>query len=185
MVRTVPQAEHVAPFVDLPDELKRMVRALTAASFVVDDKDYTNSGNDELGLVPVIVRYEFRRRLLQASGPEIMARFTRFLDPEFKLESRWRDAGDDVQASVEKKVYLQESCKPFSELKVVREGMWGKFYLVRKVADGTGNARDVVEGTPCWCKFPWAMVAEVREKMDRVFGMTLGEESVKSLLRVG
>jgi len=166
------------PFDNLPDDLKRMVRGFTAARFVVEDNDYSQSGNYDLELVPVIVRYEFRRRLLQESGPEIMVRFTRFLDPKFKMESRWRDAAENVQAFVEKNVYREEKFKPFSKLRVVKDTFWSKFYLMRRVADGTDNARDEVESTPSWCTFPTSMVDEVREKMERVFGMKLDEKSV-------
>ncbi len=190
MVHIEPQAEHLASlahdsvqthFKNLPDELQRMVRGFTAASFVVDDNDHSYSGIKDLDLVPVIVRYEFRRRLLQESGPEIMVQFTRFIDPEFKTKRRWKDNAENVQASVEKNVYRKEKYMPFSELKVVKDGRWSKFYLVRRVVDRTENARYEVEGTPSWCRFPTDRVAEVRDKMERVFGMTLGEETVKSL----
>jgi hypothetical protein len=184
MVHTVPQAEHLAslahgslrtPLRDPPDDLEGMFRSFTAASFVVEDKDQSFSGNSEFGTVPVIMRFEFRQRLLQNSGPEIMAIFTRFLDPKFKQRRKWKNATNDLQVFIENRVYHHEIFKPFSELRVLKQGLQATLCLARRVADRTDNARDQFEDTPSWSRFSPEMVDVLRDKMLRVFGMNLVE----------
>ena len=123
-----------------------------AAKFVVEYEDWSKVGVHDFGTVPVIVRYEFELQRRRASGPEIVARFTRFLDPKFKQTERWRGAAGTLGRLW--RVRRQAVFESVSALRVATHGRLAEFHLVRREADGT----EKVEWSPCWSHFPTAML---------------------------
>lgn len=144
--------------------------------FVVEDKHRIYSNIKEFGIVPVITRFEFTKKLLKDTHPEITATFTRFLDPEFLQDIQWKNATKTLQESLKREVDRHIHFKSFSQLRVCTQGLQAEFSLVHRVVDEKHNDRYQVESTPLWSKFSPSKLDEVRDMMTNVFDMKLDEQ---------
>jgi len=130
----------------------------------------------EFGNVPVITHFQFTKIVLEGRPPEIMATFTRSLDPNFFQDDKWKYATKTLQKSLKTKINRHIHFKSFSQLRVCTEGLQVEFFLVRRVEDEEHNVRNQVESTPLWSKFSSLELDEVRQKMKNVFNMVLDEQ---------
>ena len=169
---------------ELPDDLQRLVRKHTAASFVVEGhrQEYIGwLGDTNFRHVPVILRYEFKLQRRLASGPQMQARITRRLDPAYKQTDTYRHAPQYFQDMLENEACKREQVlAPFSALRVkmrtrYRTGIdltLGLLCFVR-VHEGPYFPVETHEFAYWWTECPLTVVAELREKLRTVFGVDL------------
>lgn len=134
----------------------------------------------KFGDVPVIVRYEFTLKRHQHSGPEIMARITRYLDTAFKKTEVYKNASEVRQFELENVSAKRENViKSFSALRVkyypalekLGENCY-RFCFVRTHADGT----NALEWSDYWTACSSTIVEEVRSELKIMFDMELDVE---------
>jgi hypothetical protein len=147
----------------------------SARNVVLEDTDFSFSGNKDFGLVPVILWHEFHRGLLGQRDETIVAKFTRVLDPKFKNDPRWKTITKRVQYAIENNVYREFNLEPFSKLSVHIQGTQTGFRLERVLEDGTDNAREEHEYAPSWSRIQTENVENLRNQMMKVFGMVVYE----------
>jgi hypothetical protein len=176
------QEEQMPPrdFDTLPRDLQMEVPRHTAASFVVTDNYIEQSAvlrrYQEQALqrfsefVSVIVCYEFKLERRRASGPVMHARFTRAMDPAFKLGSEWGHMSAADQAELENSVRREAVFEDFTDLRYDDQKVdeRGYPYLLFNFLRPSG-----VEDAPNWSKFTPSVLEDVREKLEMVFGYTI------------
>jgi hypothetical protein len=181
----MPNAYLVAPRLDalprrldeLPDDLQRLVRKHTAASFVVEHREPEEliglSDNTQFSLVPVILRYEFKLQRRLASGPQMQARITRRLDPVHRQSDKYTHAPKYFQDALEDACKCEQVFAPFSALQVrMHKPFSGLLCFVRGL-DGPYFPLETHELADEWTECPRTVVAELREKLRTVFGVEL------------
>ena len=167
-------------FDTLPRDLQMEVLRHTAASFVVTDnyieqsavlRRYREQALQRFSdLVPINACFEFKLEPRCASVPVMHARFTRAMDPAFKLEPEWGQISAAEQAQIENSVRCEAVFKAFTELRYDDQKVdeKGYPYLLFSFLRPSG-----VEDAPEWSKFPPRVLEEVRNKLMMVFGLNL------------
>ena len=152
----------------------------TAASFVVTDnyieqsavlRRYREQALQRFSeFVSVIVCYEFKLERRRVSGPVMHARFTRAMDPAFKLGPEWGHMSAADQAELENSVRREAVFEDFTELRYDDQKVdeRGYPYLLFSFLRPSG-----VEDAPNWSKFRPSVLKDVREKLEMVFGYTI------------
>lgn len=182
-VRDVPEEQRdvLKPprgFDRLPRDLQIEVLRHTAASFVVTFNYVEQSAVlrryaawrrfDDF--VDIIVRFEFTLEPRRASGLVMRARFTRAMDPAFKLRPEWGHISAADQADLENSVRREAVFEDFTELRYddQRVDERGYPYLLFSFLRLAG-----VEDAPGWSTFPASVLKDVREKLRMMFGVDL------------
>ena len=189
---TVEPGHAAAPlrFHQLPREIQSLVLKHTHARFVVTHRTgvapvwlaynphnsnpaATNRAcllfwENRLDFVPVVLRYEFNLQRRLADGPQMTARFSRWLDPALKQTNLWHSCPPKLQEGIERAAAQVVEIEPFSHLKFDElkpgNGSKGLFCFLRE-----HGAQSLA---PQWSNF-WInseVLDEVREKMQSVFG---------------
>jgi hypothetical protein len=152
----------------------------TAARFVV-----TNNFDEDLDVlrryVPwiflpyasVIMCYEFKLERRRASGPVMHARFTRAMDPAFKLKPEWLSLSASDQIIIESWATLDAEFGPLQALRVDEDSDTNMLFCFLRGGPPL-MPRMLVEIAPRWSRFPRSVLADVREKMETVFHLPLG-----------
>ena len=167
-------------FDTLPRDLQMEVLRHTAARFVVTfntvaelrDMRQHSPWIRMQPYLPVIVRCEFKLERRRASAPEMRARFTRAVDPAWKLTHEWLSFSAADQTIIERWARLVAKFESFHVLKVydISDTNMLFCFLRRKPL----MPRMIVEVAPSWSRFPRSVLADVREKMETVFHLPLG-----------
>jgi hypothetical protein len=164
----------------LPRHLQIEVLRQTAASFVVFFNyversavllRYRQQALERFSdLVPINACFEFKLEPRCASVPVMNARFTRAMDPAFKLEPEWGRISAAEQAQIENSFRCEAVFKAFTELRYDDQKLdeKGNPYLLFSFLRPSG-----VEDAPKWSNFPPRVLREVREKLETVFGLKL------------
>ena len=167
-------------FDTLPRDLQMQVLRHTAASFVVSFnyversavlRRYREQSLQRFSdLVHINACFEFKLERRRASGPVMHARFTRVMDPAFKLEPEWGHISAAEQAQIENSVRCEAVFEAFTELRYDDQKVdeKGYPYLLFSFLRPSG-----VEDAPKWSKFSPRVLEEVREKLKTVFGLDL------------
>ncbi len=93
------------------------------------------------------------------------ARFTRAIDPAFKLKPAWINLSDEHQTIIESWASLVAEFGPFQALRVDEDSDTNMiFCFMRHV---------LVDVAPRWSRFPREVLTDVREKMETVFHLPL------------
>ena len=155
----------------LPRNLQNMVLKHTAASFVVEWRtiEQANLHGVYIGPVPVISRWAFKLARRRASGPEMTAKFTKALDPQFKSTLDWRLISEPWQKiTLEHWGELSDYHDNIKEVRVdVNESDKhpSLLYFINRNAE--------VQKSHCWSGFHHNTLFEVRDKLLSEFGMHL------------
>jgi hypothetical protein len=163
-------------FNDMNHDAQWLVLKHTGASFVVTHSSREEQAQIMLPMgwphfVPVIVRYEFRLLPRRASGPEMTARFTLYLDSTAIRQSpEWRYMSDQHQAIFDRPGgYMAREFEPFSQLKFDGFDDSDKLFCFLR----RGQEPQHTEIAPRWSRFDNSVLTEVREKMETVFSLPL------------
>jgi hypothetical protein len=154
----------------LPPDLQSLVPKHTAASFVVEWRTIQQFKDDRIyiGPVPIIARWAFTLARRPASGPEMTARFTQALDPQFKSTLDWRSISEPWhQRTLERWGELHDYHDHFQELRVnidESDKHPSLLYFIN---------RGVPVPSHCWSGFHHNTLFEVRDKLLSEFGMHL------------
>jgi hypothetical protein len=153
----------------------------TAASFLVEWHTTHYVGKFSGGHLPVIKRYEFKLQRRQANGPMMFARITRGLDPAYLETRKFRGESEYMQDILVRRATRACEYKSFSAMRVMKlsdmmlERIVHQSVLdegdrllsfVRTNPDGT----EAVEAADEWTRFPATVLAELRQKLQTVFG---------------
>ncbi len=164
----------------LPRDLQMEVLRHTAARFVVTNKYEEDlaglrrqSPSIRLRYVSVIVRYEFHLERRRASGPEMHAKFTKTLDPAWKLTDVWRSLSAADQAEIENWASHVDEFESFNVLKFYISQTSHTDILFCFLRRRPLVPRILVEVAPNWSRFPRSVLTDVRNKMETVFNLPL------------
>jgi len=126
--------------------------------------------------VPVIVRYEFTLLPRRASGPEMIAKFSLWLDPAIRQLENWKFMNAQHKAIFDcRGAYVAWEFEPFSQLSFYGpDDSYKLFCFVRGGGHGSQEPQHTEVAAP-WTRFDISVLTEVREQMQTVFRLPLTE----------
>jgi len=173
-------------FEDMDRDMQWKVLKHTGARFEVEHKSKVEPAQILLPndiywpyYVPVIVRYEFRLLPRRASGPEMIAKFTLFLDQAIREKPEW---GYMVKNAQHKAIfdrpgaYIAHEFEPFSQLSFYgHDDSYKLFCFVRIRGEHRSQESQHTEVALPWTRFDNSVLTQVREQMQDKFHLPLTE----------